>query len=145
MSQLIQGLVAVMSGIGGFGFGWLIRGIAMDDLGKPMTRPNGRVRRGVWWLIGAALLLVVALVGLVTMVTQVAQQRQRVECVRAEIRSERAANVNLAIGTTVMLDSLLSPEGTVDSRTKAIQDWRAAYAKYLDELRAVDLQHCLDE
>ena len=118
----------------------------MDDLGKPVVRSNGRRRRaGVGWLAAAALILLVAVVGMVTLLSQTTQQRQRVECVRAEIRSERTANIELANATIVMVDGLLSPGGTVDSRTKGIQVWREAYARYLGQLREVDLQHCLDE
>ena len=141
---LIQGLVAILSGVAGYGFGWLSRGIAMDDLKK---RRDGRrpVRASVWWALGSVALVALALVGLFTLVSQASEQRQIAECVRTEIRAERAANIALSNATLTMLDGVLSPTGTVESRTKGIQDWREAYRQYLNQLKEVDARHCFEE
>jgi Family of unknown function (DUF4006) len=143
--SLIQGLTAVLFGIVGYGFGWLSRGIAMDELKRVHKVGYDRRRRRPWWLVGASILLLLAIVGLLTLVSIVVQQRQVTQCFERETQSSRAAGIKLADSTLTMLDGLFSPEGTVDSRRSAIERWRDAYREHLEQLQQANAQHCVNE
>lgn len=116
----------------------------MDELSKKRD-PKLRLRRpNLWWAVGSVALLTLALVGLLTLVRLTSEQRRVTECIQGEVRAERAATIALSNATLTMLDGVLSPGGTVESRTKGVQDWQEAYRQYLAALVAADARPCVE-